>query len=312
MTRRLDVLWIAGASRSGSTLLGRLLGTAPGFVHVGEVTNVWARGALENQLCSCGHPFRECPFWTDVVAEAFGAPMIEPGRLDDLLALCQHCDYLPRSLFYAVPGTGGIRVRTYTDALRCLHLAIRRVSGAEVVVDSSKRPSYGILLSRIHEMRLSCLHLVRDSRGVSHSTRRLRRKPEIHWEMAFMPTGKPWRQALRWDVHNACAVLAGWRSDQYVRTRYEDLARQPLETVNVALGELGFPPLASDLVTHSSEGGLTLFLPSDHSISGNPMRFQSGQVAVRVDDEWRTAMPQRDRKVVTSLSWPLLKRYGYL
>ncbi len=48
-----------------------------------------------------------------------------------------------------------------------------------------------------------------------------------------------------------------------------------------------------------------------HSVSGNPDRFQEGIVELRSDDEWKRLMRARDRRVVTTTTWPLLLRYAY-
>src|SRR6185312_11260354 len=66
------ILSIAGAGRSGSTLLAMLLGGLPGCTAVGELRHIWERGVIANRLCGCGEPFHECPFWTAVGREAFG------------------------------------------------------------------------------------------------------------------------------------------------------------------------------------------------------------------------------------------------
>ncbi|MCP5113102.1 MAG: sulfotransferase, partial [bacterium] len=63
------ILFIAGCWRSGSTLLGDLLGAVSGFCHVGELHHVWRRGLELNWLCGCGERFRSCPFWREVTAE---------------------------------------------------------------------------------------------------------------------------------------------------------------------------------------------------------------------------------------------------
>ena len=49
-----------------------------------------------------------------------------------------------------------------------------------------------------------------------------------------------------------------------------------------------------------------------HSVAGNPMRFQSGAVRLRVDSAWRSAMPAGRRRLVTLLTWPGRARHGYL
>ena len=75
------MLVIVGTGRSGSTLLGRLLGALPGAVHVGEVRFLWQRGLIEARLCGCGVPVPECPFWRTVLAEAYGARRPDPAAV---------------------------------------------------------------------------------------------------------------------------------------------------------------------------------------------------------------------------------------
>ena len=43
-----------------------------GFASFGELRHIWERSFLGNQLCGCGRPFRQCPFWTEVAEVAFG------------------------------------------------------------------------------------------------------------------------------------------------------------------------------------------------------------------------------------------------
>jgi hypothetical protein len=66
------VLYIAGEGRSGSTILGRIIGNLNGFVSTGELRLIWQHGLIQNIRCGCGVPFRECPWWTAVLAAAFG------------------------------------------------------------------------------------------------------------------------------------------------------------------------------------------------------------------------------------------------
>ena len=67
-----DVAYIAGSGRSGSTVLALLLGKLSDFVPIGGLTNLWERGLKRNYLCGCGSHFGECPFWVGVGEEAFG------------------------------------------------------------------------------------------------------------------------------------------------------------------------------------------------------------------------------------------------
>src|SRR6266498_4080255 len=68
----LKVLYIAGAGRSGSTLLDGVLGQLDGFFAAGELRYLWERGLQESRLCGCGVAVRDCPTWRAVLASAFG------------------------------------------------------------------------------------------------------------------------------------------------------------------------------------------------------------------------------------------------
>jgi hypothetical protein len=47
-------------------------------------------------------------------------------------------------------------------------------------------------------------------------------------------------------------------------------------------------------------------------LGGNRVRFEQGQIKLRVDDEWKTKMPISQRRIVGLLTLPLLIAYGYV
>jgi hypothetical protein len=54
-----------------------------------------------------------------------------------------------------------------------------------------------------------------------------------------------------------------------------------------------------------------VFLDVCHTVDGNPVRLRRGLVPLKNDDEWETAMDLRTKVAVTSMTLPLLLRYGY-
>jgi hypothetical protein len=50
---------------------------------------------------------------------------------------------------------------------------------------------------------------------------------------------------------------------------------------------------------------------ANHSVAGNPDRLRHGQITLRSDDRWKTAMAPGNRRLVSALTSPLLMRYGY-
>jgi hypothetical protein len=307
--RVIRIVYIGGYSRSGTTLLLRLLGELPGTVAVGELFDVWDRSYRQNQLCGCGLPFGDCPFWRDVTSAAFG---VTPEDLpaDDLQRLRHvvrgHASvprlWLPllRSRRY----TQSLRI--YADVLQRLYGAIAAVSGARFVIDSSKEPHQAWVLREAPDAELHVVHQVRDPRAVAFSWRRHKARPEIHWRAEDMDRHTMLRSAVEWDMHNFLVATRRSSLGSYTLVRYEDLVARPkmvLERIGRAIGE---PWDTGDMLAEDRTA-----LRTSHTASGNPSRFTVGTVRIRNDDEWIEKMPRYDRLLVTALTSPGLIRYGY-
>ena len=52
-----------------------------------------------------------------------------------------------------------------------------------------------------------------------------------------------------------------------------------------------------------------MILGTSHSVAGNPMRFRTGPITLRVDDAWKDEMPVRDQRIVGGLTAPLSRWY---
>ncbi|NNE94716.1 MAG: sulfotransferase, partial [Acidimicrobiales bacterium] len=48
-----------------------------------------------------------------------------------------------------------------------------------------------------------------------------------------------------------------------------------------------------------------------HSAAGNPMRFGSRTVTLRLDDDWRRSMPADQRRLVSTLTAGSRRAFGY-
>lgn len=304
----IKVLYIAGFGRSGSTILGNILGEIEGFFHGGELNFVWERNLLENRRCGCGAPFRDCELWNRIFAGAFGGmenvDAREMAHHVTTRALVRHAalNLLPGRLRGAPDGA---REKSLARLER-LYTGIRSATGSRVIVDSSKRPLYGRLLSGMSGVEVYIVHLVRDPRASAYSWLRKKYQPDRSGR-THMRRFNPFESSLRYDAWNA-ATEAFWRRspNRYLRLRYEDFVRKPRGSVEGILemldeGAARLPFVDGDRVE----------LGVSHTVSGNPNRFQTGVVELWPDDEWVRGMAARDRRMVTLLTLPLLARYGY-
>jgi hypothetical protein len=300
------VLYIGGMGRSGSTLLELILSRISGFLPVGELRYVFERGPGENVLCSCGAHFRSCPFWDEVGERAFGGwDKLEVAQVLTLWRSLDRHRHIPRLLY--PHGTFAERLAQYLSLLADLYSGIAETSGARVVVDSSKDPTYAFLLRHVRELDLRLLHLVRDPRAVAYAWTKRVRRPEVVAEAQFMRRVSPAKMALLWMDFNLLCHALGATQMPRLRLRYEDFVaapRQGLDSILALTGEQ-----AEDLPFHD---GTRTFEPAPvHTISGNPIRFRSGPIAVLPDEAWKAVFDVRRRRVVTALTWPLLHAYGY-
>jgi hypothetical protein len=302
------VLYLAGAGRSGSTLLERLLGTASGVTAAGELRWLWTRGFAENHLCSCGAAFRECPFWIQVVEAAFGSvEAVDPAAMQVAAREVDRIRYIPYNAWPRLaPRRFADRHAEYAAVVSRVYSALSAVSGSDLIVDSSKELPYVFLLRSVRDLDVFVVHLVRDSRAVAFSWQRVRRRPEITSEIRYMPRYGVRKTSRDWMEKNMLSELYERLDGGLVRVRYEDMAASPETTVNrildVAARSLGIAPLGR----YQDRSDI-----QQHTISGNPVRFAETVPPVRLDDEWQTAMPTRDRIQVSLLTAPLLVRYGY-
>jgi Sulfotransferase family len=189
------------------------------------------------------------------------------------------------------------RFEAYLHSLARLYWAIHSFTGGDVIVDVSKNPVHGFMLRMIPSVELYVVHLARDPRGVIYSRFRNPRWLPFH----------PMKNALRWNIQNlATESLLKREQGRYLRLRYEDFIDHPPETIRRILD---FVQEKSQLIPFVSAGQVNLGVC--HNVHGNPNRFQTGVIDLRLDDGWILGMRRRDQRVISILTWPWLIRYRY-
>lgn len=303
--KKTRILYIAGNGRSGSTIIDQILGQIPGWFTVGELADFWQRGPL--QLCGCGRVLKDCDFWRQVFMDAFHDT---PDRFDfaavwalrNRCARSRHLFLLTNSLMrrFVKPS-----LDTYIDLTTRLYQAVIAITGATVVVDSSKLASHAYVLEQTGAADLFVIHLVRDPRGVAYSwlKNRRHRNPAI----GEFDNWHPARTSLNWVYTNgAIKRLWGSTKGRYLALRYEDFIARPEESVRRIVQFVGQPATPLPFLSHH-----TVSLAPTHGVSGNVVRFDTGPVQLTLDDKWRTGMKPLHKLLVTTLTAGILPRFGY-
>ncbi|MGC9666711.1 sulfotransferase [Planosporangium sp. 12N6] len=327
------VLFLGGLGRSGTTLLERILGGLPGVCGLGEVIHLWERDLRQGDRCGCGTPFADCDFWRCVGQEAFGGwHRVDVDRVLTLRRAVERLRHIPR----LAAGSVNSNLVEYATYYSRLYDAAAAVSGARVLVDSSKHPGLAFCLRQAAGVDLRVVHVVRDSRGVAHSWAAPTGGPQIDGtatpevggtanpevggtatpevgRTVVSPGRTPGRSALLWNAHNYAFELLGRCGVPVRRLRYEQLLADPRGCVRALAAYAGLEADALDLsyLRREPDGTDHVDLRPGHSAAGSPMRFTAGTIALRRDDAWRQALRPRQRRLIGALTAPLMGAYGY-
>jgi hypothetical protein len=303
------ILYILGSPRCGSTLLDNIFNEIDGFVSVGEMRFLWQR-ILEDRWCGCRRPFDQCPLWSAVLERGWGWPTT--SRIDPRVVVRwqrqgvreRHTWKLLRARHLSLGGPE----RAYADVVANLYRGVADLTGARVIVDSSKRPSHGALLRFVDGVSVYYLHLLRDPRAVAYSLSKGKRNPDrSHY--AEMARSGPIQGSALWAAVNigAEAVCRANPPERVQRVSYEDFVRDPVAVIKSTIDMLDEEiPTSPPWI-----GERTVRLRGNHTVSGNPSRFELGDIDISEDERWKSEMSGWRKAVVSLATAPVLPRFGY-
>lgn len=301
----LMVVYIAGDGRSGSTLLDRLIGVYPGVFSCGELGNLVQSTTSSEQFCACGSRARDCDFWTSVLGRwSASVPDFTEREYRGLQRRFERLRRLLRPGFQRELNIENPRFARYAEYTRSLFDAIADLSGAEVIVDSSKSPARALALSRVPGVEVRMLHLVRDVRGVAYSLRKVQKSKAGNRGAPKLGLRSHLRFVGTWALVNYCCELVRpWLRSPSLFTRYEDYTADP-DGILSSLADL----IGRSRVKYASSSAR--LMKQGHQVAGNDGRLRPVQ-AISTDEVWRRQFGFTLRKGLYLLALPLMLRYRY-
>jgi Sulfotransferase family len=300
-TEPVPVVYVLGWYRSGTTLLGNLLGQLPGFISVGELQALWHRLGSLGSLCGCGLTFNDCPFWSQVRHRLFG----DTTEGEAVTEKWQKEIFPPKHRWRLLPLLLGAPARAtrrwaalpaYAARMADLYAVVSDISGGAVVIDTSKEAADAALIATIPTIRACFVHIVRDPRGAVYS--HLRAEP---------PDGKRIIAvaylSVSWAVTNVASTLVRLvrgRGGRSVMVRYEDLVLRPDSELTRIVVCTGRPLVA---VALRRDGG-DVWVERCHTADGNPARMRHGRLTISEDRSWETGLTLAERTVIFAITWP--------
>jgi hypothetical protein len=296
--RRLKVVYLLGAARSGTSLLTSLLGEIPGFFAAAEMRLLW--GGFDTRLCGCGAPVAECPIWSTAIAAARGISGLQaPEQFVELQNRTTRTRHVPA---LAARGPNG-DAAAYLDIMTEMYLSLAEASGAAVIVDSSKSAAEAVLLRESRAIDAKLVHVIRDARAVAYSWNRVGwRKPENRRSTLGA--------TFAWLASNGAAevALGKYGPGSKMRVRYEDYVVEPAAVIAEVANMVETAP--GDLTFLQGTSAVSRRNPT-HMVGGNRLRFDREVAILKPDAEWRESLSEGRAQFVTAATLPLLLRYGY-
>lgn len=307
MTR---ILYLAGAGRSGSTLLGMILGQLPQFFNVGEIKWFWSDVSEGKRLCSCREQIRQCPFWKDVVRDLEGQGLNISRIATTLMPRLTRSIHLPRILAGHLGGRAAAEWQEFREATARLYEAVGRRCSGRIIVDGSKLPPQLILLNELPGLDLRLLHLVRDGRGVAYAWQKRwqdSKRTEKRTKKDYRVTSRQAPKAvLIWSLQNLLIERLAAGLAHRTLIRYEDFVDSPRTILERALRDLGWGSSLPLLASKEIE------LHPTHALAGSHrVRFAEPKRRIVLDDEWRRGMSPRKLLILSIMGLYCLRRYGY-
>jgi len=297
----MQVLYIAGYGRSGSTLLERILSSHPLITGLGEVEYLTRNSKKLEALCSCGTKLKTCPQWKEILSQLdlkYDWSMVkkEQNKADSWKPFLNkksgkypHYDQFNSELYY---------------------LLSQQNQKTKYLIDSSKtaRLNYHRPASLLRQgISVKIIHLIRDGRGSMWSLIN-RGSNRLLEENGSGKVPLPAARALfSWNLANIGALK--WKKkapSNYLQIRYEDFTQNPQKILREIQQYLDIDLTHQiQLITEQQP------LPTLHQAAGNRNRSEK-ITRIKEDNQWRECLPIFHKTLFRLVSHKLAKQFGYI
>ncbi len=291
------LLFINCYPRSGSTILGKLLGSHSSITYLGEVRNIHEH-LVKNKPDYNGDFLSNCPFWKSVFENLGDNPIDLPTKIsyDDLrlFSLNGIANQIMSPSIDAFIGSLSKKFKEEKFArenIRKYYRATSKVIGSNWILDSSHHTVEVNDHFHLGDQELRVIFLARDGRGVVNS---MLKKSNLSIKQAT----KKWARFNE----RAMSFHSKLSPNHLHKIKYEDLCKDPQLEVNKICNFLG-------LEEYNLEQNFTL--TEFHFIGGSPTVKSNARFDIRLDESWKDVLSKPDLKIFDKYSRGLNQRLGY-
>ena len=136
-----NVIYIAGSGRVGSTLVTQVLGETPNWVAGGQIRDL-SKSFNNDSNCTCGLTIPNCEFWGEIarrLKSEFGDDVLD--RIAELRSAYNRDINWSHALTADEASAVVEKHSLYLNILKSIYTEVGNVSGCNYIVDDSKSPA---------------------------------------------------------------------------------------------------------------------------------------------------------------------------
>ncbi len=294
----MKLLYIAGMSRSGTTILERTLRDRDNVYSVGELRRanfllIQKYQGLENitvtENCSCGKNLAQCELWSSIPGEMNDKPSPTNSSNRTQRLLFEICSLifplsilrligklLPFSRFHNIIHLG----ENYIDICH----SVAKKTNSTIIVDSSKNLHHFLLLRAVAPETVKLIFVVRNGRAVANSATKPNRISNPYNNIGLTDRQTAIKHiASSWTRVNIAGriLIMLLRPSTSSIIKYEDFCNNSDIAINDLFRKMKLFKLPA-ANKHKSELAKT-----EHSIGGSPSRHSANSKVITVDNSWQ-------------------------
>ncbi len=277
--QKVNIIYLLGAGRSGTTMLATILNNHPKIYTIGEM-HQFLDYVFEDKDCSCGKNLSQCPFWSSILMDLEISILKNKNNVDLSNSLEKH-HLIPLYLM------GKPIHPKYREIIDMVFGAIQSKVDKPWILDSSKYNSRYLLLRKNKRINLKGVYLVRDVRGVINSFGKNVQTPK-----------KPLSAIIYYSLINFYSQWVCSFDKRILKIRYEDFVNEPDKTIQKI--EKHLFGSSSNLSKLTNE---TFNIP--HIIAGNRLRSQK-KLVIKKDMQWKEKIGRGKQILYYFLTLPLM------
>lgn len=285
--QHINVVYILGAGRSGTTILATILGNAKNIITLGEMHQL-LDGILENRKCSCNENLDKCPFWKPVVEEL--CRRYDHNELTELNRLCKRVEK-----HHNIPLSFVRRNKKYVSFQEELFKIVKEVHPSHFYLDSSKYIARALQIQNLKDTAIKYIYVVRDIRGVISSFKKKVQTPK-----------NPISTVLYYMLINLFGQLFYiFKRNVTLKVRYEDFINNPgyiLGNIETFIDE-DLNDLKTKLINKED-----FLMP--HIVGGNRIKSDKS-VRLRSDFIWKSKLTKVEKVLYYILAFPIMALNKY-